>query len=425
MKGFFTFCFATIFLAFSSLAQHDDQGHSDTQDNSGEMHAAGDAHTGPCGIVEDHDPEEYPMSETAFHHISDQNIFTIGPWHFPLPCILYSPGEGFTVFSSSKFEVHGHHGHGTKAYKGYVLDMGIVKRIKGAGIQDETAEVSGFKYQEENVDGKEQEVAYACVDGQLHELEESSKADGGLFGGGLSSFYDFSITKNVLTMIITTILLAWMFLAIARSYRRREGNAPKGIQSFIEPIYIFIRDDVAKSMIGEKKYERYLPFLMALFFFILVLNLVGMVPFFGNANVTGNIAVTLVLAVFAFLVTNINGNSHYWQHVFWMPGIPWLVKLIMAPIEILGVFLKPFTLLVRLFANITAGHIVVLSFVGLIFIFGEMGRNAGGAYGGAVVSILLTTFMSALELLVAFIQAFIFSILTASYIGAAVAEEHH
>jgi F-type H+-transporting ATPase subunit a len=192
----------------------------------------------------------------------------------------------------------------------------------------------------------------------------------------------------------------------------------------MEPIYIFIRDDVAKAMIGPK-YERFMPFLMSIFFFILVLNLVGQIPFVGNPNVTGNLAVTLVLALFTFFITNLNGNKHYWQHIFWMPGIPWAVKILMTPIEILGLFLKPITLMVRLFANITAGHIVVLSFVGLIFIFGEMGQNAVGGYGGAVVSVLLTLFMSAIELLVAFIQAFIFAILSASYIGMAVADDHH
>jgi F-type H+-transporting ATPase subunit a len=156
-----------------------------------------------------------------------------------------------------------------------------------------------------------------------------------------------------------------------------------------------------------------------------VLNLVGQIPFIGNPNVTGNLSVTLVLALLTFLITNLNGNGHYWQHIFWMPGIPLAVKLLMTPIEIIGLFLKPITLMVRLFANMTAGHIVILSFVGLIFIFGKMGESIVGGYGGALVSVLLTLFMSAIELLVAFIQAFIFTILSASYFGMAVAEEHH
>jgi F-type H+-transporting ATPase subunit a len=215
-----------------------------------------------------------------------------------------------------------------------------------------------------------------------------------------------------------------VFIGIANRYKSQDGVAPKGLQSFVEPIYIFIRDDVGKSVIGPK-YERFTPFLMAIFFFVLVLNLVGQVPFLGNPNVTGNLAVTLVLALFTFFITTFSGNRHYWQHIFWMPGIPWAVKILMTPIEIIGLFLKPLTLMVRLFANITAGHIVVLSFVGLIFIFGNMGESPVGGYGGALVSVLLTLFMSAIELLVAFIQAFIFTILSASYFGMAVAEEHH
>ena len=164
---------------------------------------------------------------------------------------------------------------------------------------------------------------------------------------------------------------------------------------------------------------------MALFFFILALNLFGQIPFFGGANVTGNLAFTMALALFTFFVTNLSGKKDYWEHVFWMPGVPAGIKaVIITPVEILGLFIKPFTLMLRLFANITAGHIVVLSFIGLIFIFGKSGASIGGASLGAVVSVPLTIFMMAIELLVAFIQAFVFTILTASYIGAAI-EEHH
>lgn len=422
MKGFFSLFFVVLMGSFAAFAQHDDHEAQHT-DN---MHQDDDHATGPCGIAAHHEAEEYPMSETAFHHISDQNVFSIGPLQLPLPCILYEPGKGVSVFSSKHFNPDSH-GHGATTHKGFVLQYGIVKRIKDHAFPEgEQVEVSGYKDEDKVINDKElREVSYACINGELYELESSSKADFGLFGGAVNTFYDFSITKNVLSMLLTAFLLGWMFIAVAKRYQQREGQAPKGMQSFIEPIYIFIRDDVAKSMIGEEKYERFLPFLMSIFFFILALNLVGMVPFFGNPNITGNLAVTLTLAIFAFLVTNLNGNANYWQHIFWMPGIPVPVKIIMAPIEILSLFLKPFTLLVRLFANITAGHIVVLSFVGLIFIFGEMGTNVTGGVIGIVVSVLLTMFMSALELLVAFIQAFIFAILTASYIGAAVIEDHH
>lgn len=179
-------------------------------------------------------------------------------------------------------------------------------------------------------------------------------------------------------------------------------------------------------MIGEKHYERFQPFIMTLFFFILFCNLLGLIPFFpGSANITGNLGVTLTLAVFAFIITNINGNKDYWEHIFWMPGIPAWVKFILTPIEILSVFIKPFALMIRLFANISAGHIIILSLIGLIFVFGQNGENIGGVFAGGIVGGLFTAFMNLIELLVAFLQAFIFAILTASYIGAAVEEHHH
>ena len=226
-------------------------------------------------------------------------------------------------------------------------------------------------------------------------------------------------------MFLVFIFMLVVFLGIKKSYRVREGMAPKGIQSFFEPIITFVRDEVAIPSIGPK-YEKFMPFLLSLFFFILGLNLIGQIPFFpGSANVTGNISVTIVLAVMTFLMTNLNGNKNYWGHILWMPGVPAVLKIIIiTPLEVLGIFLKPFTLLLRLFANITAGHIVILSFAGLIFIFGKAGESIGGTTLGAAISVPLSLFMSTIELLVAFLQAFIFTMLTASYIGAAV-EEHH
>jgi len=413
LKAFFA-VLAGILLAISGVAQ-------EHHDATAEEHEHTD--TG-CGI-EHHEATTYDPGKVAFHHIADQNIYSIGPWHFPLPCIVYAKDQGWSVFSSGRFHVHGHHGDGEQAYDGYVLVGGRLKRVKpGQAFPMGEIAVSGFSEVEKVMDGEEKTLLSVCYQDQLYDLESSSTADFGLFGGGMTSFYDFSLTKNVCSMLFVALFLGWVFISSARRYKQREGMAPKGMQSFIEPIYNFIRDDVAKAMIGPK-YERYMPFIMALFFFILTLNLFGQIPFFGNPNVTGNLAVTLVLAVFTFLITNLNGNGHYWKHIFWMPGIPTAVKVLMTPIEILGLFLKPVTLMVRLFANITAGHIVVLSFVGLIFIFGKMGTSVGGGYGGAAISIALTLFMSTIELLVSFIQAFIFAILSASYIGMAVAEDHH
>jgi len=415
LRAIFTILFSAIFV-FSTIAQHDDHGQADAAGNEHEAQAG-------CGVDHHDESKEYNPGEVAFHHISDQNIFAVDGWYFNLPCILYAPTHGWSFFSSKKFQVEGSHGDGTLAFHGYVLHSGVVMRVKDEAFPKDEQSVNGFRQTTRIVEGKEVNVYWVCYNDELFELDQESAVDGGLFNRGITSFYDFSVTKNVLAMIIVALLLGWMFISIAGSYRKREGMAPKGIQSFIEPIHNFIRDDVAKAMIGPK-YERYMPFIMSLFFFILALNLFGQIPFFGNPNVTGSLAFTLVLAIFTFIVTNIHGNSNYWKHVFWMPGIPWPVKLILTPVEVMGVFLKPVTLTVRLFANITAGHIVLLSFIGLTFIFGDMGQSVGGGYLGAVVGVFLGIFMSSIELLVALLQAFIFAILSASYIGAAVADDH-
>src|SRR5690606_22745927 len=224
--------------------------------------------------------------------------------------------------------------------------------------------LEGFLHQYEELDGKEKLVAYACYNGQHYRLDAQSTADGGLFGGSMTSFHDFSITKNVVSMLLIALLLGWILLGVRKAYQRRAQQAPSGVQSLLEPIILFIQDEVAKPFLGAK-WEKFLPFLLSLFFFILGLNLFGQIPILGGSNVTGNLAVTLVLALITFVVVNINGNKHYWSHVFWMPGVPPIIKIIiLTPVEVLGLFIRPFTLMLRLFANITAGHIVILSFVG-------------------------------------------------------------
>jgi len=361
----------------------------------------------------------FDATNTAFHHIGDGNVYSIGYLQLPLPCILYAPSQGVSMFSSGKFHADGH-GTGSNAYNGYVLDEGSVKRVSQAGFPDGMFEIDGgIVHKKEN----EKKVAFVCHKNQLFKLDSKSTADFGLFGGGITSFYDFSITKNVLTMFIVFALLAWLFIGIANKYKKNRGQAPSGVQALIEPIFLFIQDDVSKPFLGNK-WEKFQPFLMSLFFFILGLNLFGQIPFLGGSNVTGNLGFTAVLAILAFIVTNINGNKHYWEHILWMPGVPAPIKaLILTPVEILGMFIKPITLALRLFANITAGHMVVLIFVGLIFMFGQ--GNVGTSLLTSIGSTMLTLFMFAIELLVAFIQAFVFTILTASYIGAAVEEHHH
>jgi F-type H+-transporting ATPase subunit a len=228
-----------------------------------------------------------------------------------------------------------------------------------------------------------------------------------------------------MTIFFTVAIMLWMFLSVAKRYRTNKGKAPKGLQNALEMIIVFVRDDVAKVSIGEKKYMKYMPFLLTVFFFIWIGNMLGLIPIFpGGANLTGNIAVTMTLAVMTFVVTMFSSKKYYWEHVLWMPGVPALVKiLILTPIEILGVFLKPFVLMIRLFANILAGHIVALSFFSLIFIFGEL--NAGVGYGVSIFSWAFTVFMFMLELLVAFLQAYVFTLLSAIYFGSALEENHH
>lgn len=327
--------------------------------------------------------EKFDPGKMITEHITDAHDWHLwgegdGSVSIPLPVIVYS-SRGLDVFMSSGF----HHGH--DVYNGYALKEGrLVATVESSGAA-ETATI------DESV---------------------------------TSSLWDFSITKNVVSLFVSIIILLYVFLSVAKAYKSRPGQAPKGLQGLIEPLVIFVRDDVAKSSIGEKKYQKFLPFLLTAFFFIWLNNLLGLVPVFpGGANLTGSISVTLTLAAITFVLVLVNGNKHYWQHILAMPGVPGWVLVLLTPIEILGIFLRPFVLMIRLFANITAGHIIALSFFSLIFIFGEM--SAGAGIGVSVLSIAFTVFMTCLELLVAFLQAYVFTLLSAIYIGAAVEEPHH
>lgn len=410
---------------------HDsDQAKHESTTEGGDHHAtqgeeAHSEHSVDCSHAHDTHGGEFDPGATAFHHISDANVYSIGPWSIPLPCFLYAPHHGWDVFSSSKFEFSGDsHANGHKAYNQYVLDGGTVKRVADHSFPSGSVDIGGIMHVEEEVDGQKKDVAYVCYNGSPYQLDDKSTADGGVFGGGITSFYDFSMTKNVVSLLIVFLFLSWLFLKIAKAYKTRDGQAPSGLQSLVEPVFVFIQDEVAKPFLG-KKYMKFLPLLMALFFFILGLNLFGQIPFFGGSNVTGNLAFTMVIAIIVFIVTNLNGNKDYWKHILWMPGVPAWVKVILTPVEVLGLFIKPITLMLRLFANITAGHMVLVIFVSLIFVFSKNGASSIGGYGTAIPSALLTLFMMAIELLVAFIQAFVFTILTASYIGAAIEEQHH
>ncbi|MBN1199131.1 MAG: F0F1 ATP synthase subunit A [Bacteroidales bacterium] len=313
---------------------------------------------------------EFDAGKMIMEHVVDNHewhIATLGHTHvtIPLPIIVLYDGKIHT-FWSSRFHNAEH------TYNGFVLEKG-----------------------------------------KIHPEAKSDKP-----------LYDFSITKTVMAILISSILLLWIFISIANRYKRNPKSAPKGMQSLLEPLIIFIRDDIAKSSIGEKSYEKFMPFLLTIFFFIFLNNLMGIIPIFpGGANVTGNIAITMVLAIFTFVLTTINGNRHYWVDIINTPGVPWWLKLpipLMPVVEIVGIITKPFVLMVRLFANMAAGHIIVLGFVSLVFIFGSISVALG--YGVSVVSVAFIVFMDLLEILVAFIQAYVFTLLSALYFGLATIE---
>jgi F-type H+-transporting ATPase subunit a len=428
-------CFSLIFsgLALVTYAQHHEN-QPPAHEAHPQEHPATDAHqpadttheaTNHGASCEEHH-EEFNAGENAVHHISDANaIHIIGDTYFHLPCFLYAPGHGWTITSTSSFHPH-HHGNGAESNNGYVLVHGNVMRIKDAAFATGTHAVECYTNEDVTVEGKTKTNFKAIIAGTAYELDPKTTYDGGLLGGGVTSFYDYSMTRNVFTMLLTSLILFLVFRSAAKSATKTRGLAPKGLQNAIEPLITFIRDEVAKPNIGPH-YEKYMPYLLSAFFFILGLNLIGQIPFFpGSANVTGNISITIVMAVLTFLISMFSAKKHFWEHTLWMPGVPALLKvLILTPVEILGLFLKPFTLMLRLFANITAGHIVILSFVSLIFILGKSGESMTGSVAGIAASFPLTLFMMTLELLVAFLQAFIFTMLSAVYIGTAVEEPHH
>lgn len=307
--------------------------------------------------VSSSDTEAFNPMNMINHHILDAHS-----WHFwegaygtlHLPVILYSEDRGVELFSSHLLETP-------------------------------ALEARGYRYEHEHI------VA----------------TDAG------RSVYDFSITKNVAFLFLEAALLLFLLLSVAYRYRQSPRSVPRGLQSAIEPVVVFVRDDIVKPCIGPR-YEKYLPYMLTLFFFILLGNLMGLVP--GAANLTGNIAVTATLALGTFLLTNLSGNRNYWRHIFNMPGIPIFIKPLMVVVECIGIFTKPLSLTIRLFVAITAGHIVILCLLSLTFIF--------HSYSVGVLSSLVVVFISLIEILVAIIQAYVFTMFSSLYIGMAI-EEHH
>jgi len=318
--------------------------------------------------------EDNPIKEEAFnptpeilHHIADSYEWHLwGDVSIPLPVILYTEGN-LDIFMSSEF----HHGKS--------------KVDKGNG--DRSYKIDHH-----------------------HIIEENNK-----------EFINLSITKNVASMLLAVLILFFILRKTAISYKNKK-EAPKGIQSFLEPLILFVRDDIIKSNIGPK-YKKYTMFLMTVFFFILINNLLGLTP--GAANVTGNISVTFVLSMFTFIIITVSANKGYWKHIIKPPGTPIALLPIMIPIEIFGVFTKPFALMIRLFANITAGHIIIYSLISLIFVASNNGENVVAGWSVAPISTLFVLFIFLIEILVAFLQAYIFTLLSAVFIGLAVKEEDH
>lgn len=317
-----------------------------------------DEHVSADTATENH-KESFNASEVILHHVMDDHV-----WHFFdghhgtlfLPVIVHSAERGLEVFSSRNF--YDEH-HNLVAYNGYTIEHNHIY-----------------------LNGK--------------------------------SVLDLSITKNVAMLLINAVVLVLVFTAVARGYKRNSGKAPKGIQSFFEPVIIFVRDEVVKPNIGHH-YEKFFPYLLTLFFFILFGNLLGLLP--GAGNLTGNIAVTMVLALLTFIITNVSGNKAYWSHIFWTPGVPLPLRLVILPVEIIGIFTKPISLTIRLFVAITAGHIVLLALISLAFIFGSIWVGVGSS--------LIVLFISLIELLVAGIQAYVFTLFTSLYIGMAIADHDH
>lgn len=313
-----------------------------------------DEHAGHATPVK----ETPSVSKVIIEHVLDNHVWHFFDGHYGtlyLPVIVYTPERGLDVFSSHHF--YDEH-HNLIEYNGYRLEHNAIFL-------------------------------------------------------GEKKALDFSITKNVMMLFLNAGILLFVMISVSRAYRSNSGSAPRGLQSFIEPIILFVKDEIVRPNIGPK-YEKYLPYLLTLFFFILLGNLLGLVP--GSGNLTGNIAVTMTLAVFTFIITNVSGNGNYWKHILWTPGVPLPLRVIILPVEIIGIFTKPFSLMIRLFAAITAGHIVLLSLISLTFIFESWVVGIGSS--------IFVLFISLIELLVAGIQAYVFTLFTSLYIGLAV-EEHH
>jgi len=338
--------------------------------------------------------EKFNPGAMIMHHISDAHqIHFIGKIYMPLPVILWNHGH-LEVFMSSALW-NGFDEKGELQFKPYTASSGTT-----------------YENHHESI---------VVSSGESHEGHGAHAENGAEVAH--EKPMDFSITKSVFGMLFIIVLMVIIFRSVAARYKEGANKAPTGLQNAIEPFILFVRDEVAIPSIGKKKAASFMPFLLTVFFFIWMCNMLGLIPFLGGFNITGTLSITLVLATLVFIITSINGNAHYWGHIFWPPGIPFGIKLILVPIEALSIFIKPTVLMIRLTANITAGHIIILAFVGLVLLFGQNSAIAG--YGVGVGAVLFMIFMFFIELLVAFLQAYVFTLLAALYFGDATQEHHH
>ncbi len=345
--------------AFMSFGQHGDEHGEPKTDKKAEVKE----------FIQHHLKDSYDLHFFSYTNDSGEAV------HIGTPLLVILWDNGLKVFSSSKF----HHGETVAEVGGdfYKLHHSKIYKVDGP-------------------DGK------ILEDDHHHAINEKP--------------LDLSITKNVVMIFMVFAIMFFMFSRMAKSYKTN-NSMPKGTGRLLEPIVLYVRDEIARPNIGEKHYKRYMSYLLTVFFFVWIVNLFGLTPI--GMNVTNNIAITLCLALITYLITTFSGNKNYWKHIFWMPGVPWPMKIILAPIELLGTFIKPFALMIRLYANITAGHVVLMSIIGMIFLF----QN----WLGSGLSFLLAFVLAILELLVAALQAYIFTVLSALYFGMAVEEhdDHH
>ncbi|SHI31809.1 ATP synthase F0 subcomplex A subunit [Arenibacter nanhaiticus] len=326
------------------------------------------------------------ISAYIMHHLQDSHDFTLYSsaktgkhYGFPLPVILWT-SEGLVTFMSSEFQHD---------------DNGEV-----------IVEKNGLKF--------------AKIHTKIYELnpgEDVVVFDDKHHATNAVRPLDLSITKSVVGMLLTAVLMFLGFVSLARGYKK--GPIPTGVARGLEPLVIYVRDEIARPNIGDKKYRQFMGFLLTVFFFIWTLNLLGLTPL--GFNVTGNIAVTFCLALCTFLITQFKANKDYWKHIFWMPGVPVPMKLILIPIELLGTLTRPFSLMIRLFANMSAGHIVVMSLISVMITL----KVVMGPVASTGLSFVLSLFLTILEILIAFLQAFIFTMLSAVFIGMAVQDHEH